>query len=1481
MALEDLFISSYVIFIVIGMILVLQRHSFISKTMSIALGALCIGLSSLDIWYALVGQDLFSNKVAARLLHFTTPQSRIVSSSCILAGISIIMRAYGQKGKIYAIVEQFIACVIIAVAAFALARWVAPFGRILPPQYTLTSVFAENIGLLCIGVSLLCHIIDDYTVNKGILSYMPSMVWIGLFIISSFIGIGLYLGRVRSLESMLNLEEEQIRLGILRRVHQNQLFIDLVKKRLYEGASLDNVINYTQDAMVYMQQESRLRRMYILSEDLAVLAIIPVNTGLWSLGQKIPISEEMVSALRSDPTKPQISYDAINSLLFFMYPYENQSGGKGNILTVADAQPFFKTIFLPSVGNYKREIYIHNTLIAVTEKQGTEEIHRFGKDFSVDMEGLQVDVRVTPSSILVYEIANTDVIVFTSLLGILLGSLFAILLIFFNKYRDQLGKVQEIQEDIREYKNRLTLAIRGTRITTWVNDLQKDEILWDEEAASNFFGRDIHFTLPVRMHDFLAYVHPGDRTRLLQELQKSIETKEVVFSRFRVIHPNNIIRFFATKAHFVINDAGEPVKLAGVCWDVSHQVWHEQLLHVQNHVIKRAVEEPHEEVFLTDILATLGNTFDLKAAAFWRVDTWVMKCQVVWATSSAEQKDLYDFWKKENPLKGEGLAGRVWEQKKTLWIDNLSEKAVTEQDGILFSMNIKGVLAFPVKMGRNICGIMVLCKTTPFSKDSYEYFMDLIEFLGIEIGEYLQRKLTEHTSAQLVSIVNFSNEPIISYDTNGILQTWNRGAELCFRYQADEVLGSSVEILYTEKDKKQLKHHLEQIKLGIPIQHLETHYQRKGGESLPVLVTISPMQERAQVIGASCVIQDISELRASQEAVRKREEEFHIFVETTNDWIWSIDQSRKITFSNQKIAAILGYKVKEILGMDVLLLLKETNRREFEGWIKEHTVKKQGWANDFREWKHKDGSYRSLEGNAEPIYGGNGYEVIGFRGAMKDITERKRVEKVKNEFVSMVSHELRTPLTSIQGAVALLLKKSHLDEAKVHELLTIAEHNCDRLMTIINDILELQRMEVGQISVSLRPYSVHTFLQEVLSSNTPFAAKFGVTLDLQGLEQDLQVYTDPGRMHQVMTNLLSNAVKFSPKNSRVEILIEKRLTTIRFSICDQGPGISLERQDQLFQRFFRGEEVISSGIPGTGLGLAICKTLLEHLGGSIDFITEPHKGSVFYFEIPRWFAQIPLLLPKPTTAPQYYMLMHTNAAKFTEEIHQLLSYAHVKHSIQQFEPAYLESSLSVRRYLGVMIDMQAISFEDRISTLDKMYTQVGNASTSLILIGDKEELAALDVKGRWPEAYVLEKPIRQEVFQNLLHELKERSLEQKPTVLYVEEDQEMVVAIDSVLSEEFHVLSASDAQQAQEMLHTKRVHLILLSQRLTESVLSSQQDGLAQEEIPVIMLLKDESVVLLSHHVKATLYTSSMSAESLLEAIREHIQKDRHDRKAS
>lgn len=357
--------------------------------------------------------------------------------------------------------------------------------------------------------------------------------------------------------------------------------------------------------------------------------------------------------------------------------------------------------------------------------------------------------------------------------------------------------------------------------------------------------------------------------------------------------------------------------------------------------------------------------------------------------------------------------------------------------------------------------------------------------------------------------------------------------------------------------------------------------------------------------------------------VRKGKTYIENLVENAGDAIVPTDREDRILTWNRAAEVIFGHSKEEAIGKKLDMLLPPGHLRELEeirnkvqlaGLIRNLEVRR----------KRKDGAIIDVALAVSPIKDKDN-NVIGFLYLAKDITEKQRyqqrlkeLDKMKSDFVSNVSHELRTPLTAVKGSVDNMLDGlTGLLNEKQSRYLTRIKSNADRLTRLINDILDLSRIEAGKIDLQAAVLPLVALAKEVAEGLRPIAVDKLISLEVASPDARVTAWADQDKVIQVLMNLIGNAVKFTPTHGKVSVTVERNGDEwVQTSVADTGPGIPLEEANKIFDKFYQIAQAGKQKARGTGLGLAISKALVEMHGGRIWVESEVGSGSTFFFTLP-------------------------------------------------------------------------------------------------------------------------------------------------------------------------------------------------------------------------------------------------------------------------
>ncbi|HSK78957.1 MAG TPA: PAS domain S-box protein [Thermoanaerobaculia bacterium] len=401
----------------------------------------------------------------------------------------------------------------------------------------------------------------------------------------------------------------------------------------------------------------------------------------------------------------------------------------------------------------------------------------------------------------------------------------------------------------------------------------------------------------------------------------------------------------------------------------------------------------------------------------------------------------------------------------------------------------------------------------------------------------------------------------------------------------------------------------------------ETLNRTRGGQVFPVrLISDAVLGDDGRPQAQVTLCEDLTEVQQALEAIEEaqevlaaREADYRQLVEEASDLIQSVGTDGRFRFVNRAWLETLGYEPAELPALSIWDVVHPSQH----GHCREVLSRLLGEGRPER----IETVFRGREGREIQVEGSVGVRseqgaVVATLGIFRDITERRRVDRMKQDFLATVSHELRTPLTSILGSISLVRSpRLAMQPEKAGELLEIAERNGDRLLRLINDLLDLQRLEAGELRFHPATTRLATLLEEAVRDIHGFADLYNVRVRAEAASS-LTLSTDRDRLAQVLYNVLSNAIKFSPQGE--EVLLAARLDgpEVEITVRDHGPGIPEHFRKRLFEKFAQADASTVRSHGGSGLGLSISKGIVEGLGGTIAVDSAPETGTAVSIRLP-------------------------------------------------------------------------------------------------------------------------------------------------------------------------------------------------------------------------------------------------------------------------
>ena len=478
----------------------------------------------------------------------------------------------------------------------------------------------------------------------------------------------------------------------------------------------------------------------------------------------------------------------------------------------------------------------------------------------------------------------------------------------------------------------------------------------------------------------------------------------------------------------------------------------------------------------------------------------------------------------------------------------------------------------------------------------------------------IMRKQNEEQLAFQSKILGEIGDVVIAVDTEERINYWNKAAKLQYGFRSEEVLGKKLSevIRYqwiSPNDEQISRSSL--LKKGCWTGF--NIHSRKSGEKIYVRSSISLLKDDSgNPIGIIAVARDNTERKSIQDALRNSERRYRYMVENSPDVILILDAQAHVVDCNSAGLKLFGYTAGQIKGQHLTKLVPAANKKMLQIFSLENAD--QGIFEDEFEVISSEGKQITVWAKITALVDTD-KRVNQIIMHLRDITERRKAEELKDEFISFVSHELRTPLTIIVAALnTMVTEKERLQKDEVTQLLDYATQEAESLSQLLANLIELSRYQAKRLVLNTEKFNLKISIKKIISKlnaiypSHRFITRASTTLPL--------LTADPIRVERILFNLLENAAKYSPADSKVMIRCNMTDDRIKVSVTDQGKGISQQDQARLFLPFERLDQIQHASSKGLGIGLLVCRRLVEAHGGHIWVESSNDKGSKFSFTLP-------------------------------------------------------------------------------------------------------------------------------------------------------------------------------------------------------------------------------------------------------------------------
>ena len=555
------------------------------------------------------------------------------------------------------------------------------------------------------------------------------------------------------------------------------------------------------------------------------------------------------------------------------------------------------------------------------------------------------------------------------------------------------------------------------------------------------------------------------------------------------------------------------------------------------------------------------------------------------------------------------------------------------------------------------------------------------------------------------------------------------------------------------------------------------------------------------------------ERSAQEKRVTELNRQKESILNTVADGILGTDQHGRVTFANPAAGAMLGASANALIGRFVHAIAHEDVLGSPAACVAHCRMRRAFFTREGAQGQdlfyRADGTSFPVEFTVTPmlVQGSTTGSVLNFR----DVSQRQALDRMKDEFISTVSHELRTPLTSIRGSLGLLATGllGEMTE-KASNLLRIAVNNSDRLVRLINDILDLERMQSGRAPLSFRRCAVDELVYQAIDAMTPVAEAAGVRLMVEA--EALIADVDGDRLLQVITNLVSNAIKFSPPDSSVQVRLEQRSEGVALSVSDEGRGIPEDKLEFIFERFQQVDASDARQKGGTGLGLAICRTIVEQHRGRIWAERNAVRGATFHVLLNLPALEDTRLVESPRTLEQGTVLICDDDAETRFVLGNSLR--HRGYNVVEASTGHEAVALSHQLKLdAILLDLTLPDMNgwQTLRTLKDQETTANVPVVVLSMYAEREGFDSVHKPDGWLRKLAGDTDLLRELARVIKHD------DQSATILLIEDDRDLARVIIATFEQaSIGVLHARTCEEAVQLCRAATPSLLILDLSLPD-----------------------------------------------------------------
>jgi PAS domain S-box-containing protein len=928
--------------------------------------------------------------------------------------------------------------------------------------------------------------------------------------------------------------------------------------------------------------------------------------------------------------------------------------------------------------------------------------------------------------------------------------------------------------------------------------------------------------------------------------------------------------------------------------DITARKRSESRLNLQYTIIRFLASAHRIEEIARELAEAIATHLDWDLGFLWiaRKERNALGCVAEWHGAYTPPAEFLDANCKTEFQLGEGLPGRVWRDKAAAWVedvlkdDNFPRKRQAEQAGL------RSAVAFPVLDRGEVVGIFEFLART--IREPEPDLLDLLTAIGSQIGQFIERARGEDaliaSENRKAAILQTALDAIIVMDAGSRILEFNPAAERIFGRKRDAVIGELMpELLipppFRDLHYRGVQRYLETGVSAILGKRVELPGLRANGSEFPLELAITRLPDENPPV-FTAYVRDLSEQQEAERALRTSEARYRSLFENVLEGVFQSDPQGNLLQANPALVHMLGFENEDELrapGAIRELYVDREQRAECLRRLEE--------AGELRHvelrLRRKDGSTLYALENSRALRDEAG-RVIYYEGTLTDITNRKEQEeellkakeaaeaanRAKSDFLASMSHELRTPLNAIIGYSEMLQEEANDRNLGVlipdlKKIQTAGRH----LLALINDVLDLTKIEAGRMQIHLERVDVRAMLEETLETVRPLVKKNDNVLESE-VESGLPpLYVDVTKLRQALFNLMSNAAKFTT-GGKIRLTATQAKDEIGdwvvFTVSDTGIGIARDQQTKVFEAFSQGDSLQARRLGGTGLGLAITRQFCRMMGGDVTLESEAGKGSTFQIRLPHRAAskEVPGEMDVFCSSNPVLIVDDDPAAR------ELIRRALEKEGIAAVEAQNgLEALDIARRILPVAITLDVVMPDmDGWSTLSTLKADPELRGIPVVIttvLDDRNFAYALGAD------HYLTKPVERERLASILTHYQ--CAHPPCPVLVVEDDANSRELLRSMLEREnWTVITAENGARGLEKLREHPVELILLDLLMPEMDGFEFSHTLRQREewrtIPLVVItakdLTEEERKRLNGSVQKVISKAALSPDALMQEIR-------------